>query len=97
MNDITITASELRATATVRIKVDYENNSKAWWGATWHADTDPRIPESCRPIVTELGCDEIDVPAPDADAFRAWAETLPGWADGPEYARHPFTFETLDG
>jgi hypothetical protein len=74
------------------IKVDYENNSKAWWGATWEADTCKAIPDSCRPIVTELGCDDVTVPDEDAAAFRAWAETLPGWSDGPEHARHPFTF-----
>lgn len=74
------------------IRIDYRNNSKAWWDATWDADTCAEIPESCRPLVTELGCDAVTVSGEDAAAFRAWAEKLPGWADGPAYAPHPFTF-----
>lgn len=32
---------------------------------------------------------EIECTAEQADAFVAYASRLPGWADGPAYAKHP--------
>lgn len=78
----------------VTITVDYENNAPAWWGAIPFAPgADPEVlPATCQALF-EMGTDEITVSAEDAAAFRAWAEKLPGWDDGPEHAKHPFTFQ----
>lgn len=72
-----------------RIKIDHENNACAWWDAM-HALAVKDVPSLLRPLTLQ---GEITVSADDAIAFRTWAATLPGWSDGPEYAKHPFTFD----
>ena len=63
------------------IMVDFENNSDFWWNCggldLWTAITgDP-----------SANCVEITPVA--AKAWLHLAEQIPGWADGPDYARHP--------
>lgn len=78
----------------VLIKVDSENNANKWWDAAWQwqeAAKEEDITDAQAAFLA-YGQDEVTVPAEDAAAFRTWAEKLPGWAEGPEYARHPVTF-----
>jgi hypothetical protein len=76
----------------IEIKVDFENNAEKWWNHA-AASSKSGLPESCRSILLLLpSMPRVVVTAEVALAFRKWAETLPGWDDGPEHARHPFTF-----
>jgi hypothetical protein len=71
------------------IKVDYENNAEQWW-----QEANSRV-EECPFEVRRLlfsDEDEITVDQQTAEQFRAWASTLPGWADGPKFARNPVVF-----
>lgn len=73
----------------VTIKVDYENNAEQWW-----QEARSRV-EECPPGTQNLldsDEDEITVDPQSAEQFRAWASTLPGWADGPVFARNPVVF-----
>lgn len=93
---ITVTASQFRDVAEgdvarTTISVDYENNASRWWSAAYLARDG--APASCLPLL--LGAeheDAVTVSDEDAAAFRAWGEKLPGWGDGPVFAREPFTF-----
>jgi hypothetical protein len=76
--------------AKATIKVDHENNATIWWCAAL-ARPASEIPKSTHRLM-HPAFSEVTVTAEDAAAFRAWAEKLPGWSDGPEHARHPFTF-----
>ena len=96
-------------TTQIRIAVDQENNAETWWDAARNALKAGRnaerhtpawtfaraLPASCEPVVCQLLVSEAIVTTQDAAAFRAWAETLPGWSDGPEHAPHPFTFHDV--
>lgn len=71
-----------------RLSTDMENMTECWWDAAHQARD--QFPESVRPLLDwRTDCTEVIVPDEDADAFVALAETLPGWDDGPAYARHP--------
>jgi hypothetical protein len=65
-----------------RISIDYENNAEQWWMAAQASDTTP----AAFAIILADSVDDITVSDEDAAAIMAWAETLPGWADGPEHA-----------
>ena len=73
-------------TAHKTLLIDYENNAEEWWTAAREAIDS--CPEAARSFVQD-GPDEHQVSPETAEAFLAWAATLPGWSDGPEYARHP--------
>ncbi len=71
--------------------------TERWWAEA--RDSHRRASEEdITTAATELltGANVVHVTADDAAAFRTWAESLPGWSDGPEYARHPFTFHDVD-
>jgi hypothetical protein len=59
------------------IRVDDENNAERWWDALREARPD---------IATSLernGCAVV------SDSVLHSLESLPGWSDGPEYAKTP--------
>lgn len=81
----------------IRIAVDYENNAERWWDAARRHRSG--CPASCGHLLDGTGAAETEsatVTTEDADIFCAWASSLPGWADGPDYARHPFTFNPAE-
>lgn len=78
----------------VTIRIDEENAAEAFWSyvATigQQAAEDNGCPSSCVPLLVRS--QSVSVTAEDAAGFREWVATIPGWSDGPEYARDPFTF-----
>lgn len=72
-----------------RIAVDFENNAEAWWDA---ATTSDNAPEAFAPMLAD-NADEIIVSDEDAITILTWAEQLPGWNDGPEYAPTALTVQ----
>lgn len=73
----------------VNIVIDEENNGEIWWEAAHNSKTAP----ACFLRLLDLGPSEgITVGPEDAETIRAWASTLPGWSDGPSYARNPLLF-----
>ena len=71
----------------MRLSLDYENTSRAWWDnggeALWAGITD------------EPGATSVVV---DDDLARSWlaeASRIPGWDAGTEYAPHPIVATAL--
>ena len=77
-----------------RLHIDLENNSESWWDALASSGRMP--PPALRALAVGLrpGRRVRWITAAERDAALAFAATLPGWDNGPEYARHPFTVET---
>ena len=73
---------------TSRITVDEENNAEEWWTAAQTPEAIEAAPAAIRPILTGEA-EEVIVSAVEERQILTWAATLPGWADGPEYARYP--------
>lgn len=91
-------ATKTNAKAKIfRIAIDEENNADLWWD---HAD---REAATC-PFQAGAACELIEPPtthevvvtAEEHDAFVGWASEMPGWEDGPAYARKPFVIQELD-
>ena len=85
------------AATSVTVRVDYENNTEAWWDAFRAAlpglqDSDPELYSLC--LVLDRG-NEIEITDPAAiERFDRFVTGLPGWADedAPEYAQNPLVF-----
>jgi hypothetical protein len=74
------------------IEVDWRNNSELWWDV---ARTEAgNCPSACQDILGRA--ERVIVVDEDAGAFELWAEKIPGWADGPAYARHPVTITDVE-
>ena len=76
----------LRA-APVRVEIDQENNAEAWWDAA-RASVDAPVVFARLDAASASG--RIECSPSEAAALAAWAETLPGYDDGPAHAAHPF-------
>ena len=76
----------LRA-APVRVEIDQENNAEAWWDAA-RASVD--APKVFARLDAASASGRIECSPSEAAALAAWAETLPGYDDGPAHAAHPF-------
>jgi hypothetical protein len=76
------------------INCDEENNAGDWWTAALAADK-TGLPASCVGLVHGT-TDRVTVSAEDAELFRAWGSSLPGWANGPSYAAEPFVFNPAE-
>lgn len=83
-------------TTNVHIVIDHENHAEKFWMHLGEYDVIHMAPisDEARQAIAWLlesapGHDEVTVPSEVADELLAWLETLPGWNDGPEYARHP--------
>lgn len=78
-------ATKRAADDRVMLRIDFENDAGTWWGATARTSDAPAafaaLDGSC---YSEVECSRVE-----AEAVIAWGATLPGWSDGPEYARHP--------
>lgn len=85
--------SELQVTRlTHRLVVDWENNADTWWEAAHESDTAPAFAAEWIHSTPRTG---LEVTKAQADEFRGWAASLPGWSDGPAYARHPVLFQEV--
>lgn len=78
---------------TVTLTVDAENNAETWWDAMrahLRAGTAP-VSTAARGVLRAFDrADSVVTTRKLATEIRLWGETLPGWGDGPEYARDPF-------
>lgn len=73
-----------RPRKTVRVVADEENSAETWWSAA--RDAIDTAPKAARDWLGNPASDELMLTNADARALLAWAERLPGWADGPAYA-----------
>lgn len=75
------------------ITIDKEHNGDAWWtayNATLHPDPRARDIQRVDSIMSQVRNNKSAViPGDELDVFIEWAESLPGWNDGPEHAPHP--------
>ena len=70
-------------TTKVTVRVDYENNGEEWWDALRARPDGKRL---------ERSIDGGDLPLRDLATLVG----LPGWSDGPDYARHPLIVSRED-
>ena len=80
----------------IRIAVDYENNAETWWDAAHDTKVTPDNLAQIHIAQRFESAEAVTVSAEEADAFRKWAATLPGWESGMVHAPHPFTFNDAD-
>lgn len=85
-------ATKRAADDRVMLRIDFENDAETWWGATIRTGDAPAafaaLDGSC---YSEIECSRAE-----AEAVIAWGATLPGWSDGPEYARYPLIVVEID-
>ena len=76
------------------IRADSENCAEEWWDAARAAarTDDSKGAEVFRSL-NEDPDRGVEVNAEELAAFKAWASSLPGHDDGPEYARRPYLVE----
>lgn len=82
------------------IVIDEENSGEAFWTAarTAPGPDDPAEREVWRQILAMDLSVYAEFPSDILAGVEAYAATLPGWADGPDYAPHPwFHTEPIDG
>jgi hypothetical protein len=70
--------------ATVWIQVDFENNAETWWE---QARRRVSPPSELEPLLHSSVASGVTTPAERRDEVLRWCDGIPGWADGPEYAR----------
>lgn len=68
------------------VTVDYENRAEQWWAAAREAAD---APKPVLPLLEIGGLETVTVSDAEAEAILVWAERLPGWDTGPEYAPNP--------
>jgi hypothetical protein len=61
----------------ITVAIDWENNTETWWDAL--REQSPKLHELFFMV------DKLTI---TCEQFRQLTE-LPGWADGPPYAKHP--------
>ena len=76
----------------VIIAADWENNAEEWWEA---AREESNPPKAFKPLLEIGGSNEIEVTEAEEKEIRQWAESLPGWGTGPEYAKTALLFDHL--
>ncbi len=64
----------------VCISLNRATDARAWWMQA--ESLAEGLPPSCRDIVCER-VEHIVVSGADADAFKSWGESIPGWEDAP--------------
>lgn len=72
------------------VGTDWENGDEDWWDAANTATNAPAVWQAA------ASADPIVVTADEAEQIIAWAETLPGWDEGPEFAPHPLVVYQYD-
>lgn len=77
------------------IKIDEENNAEQWWDAARTLAARVSDPTFTR-VMHAIERGDENMPSSDVEAFVAVARTLPGWDDGPSYARNPVLFSLDD-
>lgn len=75
-----------------RISADEENSAEQWWECVAASnDVPPPIQ-----FLLETNATEVTVSDLEAENAIEWAEQLPGWSDGPEYAPTALTVHDAD-
>jgi len=72
------------------ILVDFEYAAGDWWAA---ARSSENVPSAAVPLLEPGNSNVIRVSDEEAEQIMAWASGLPGWDEGPEYARHPLILQ----
>ncbi len=83
----------------MKITIDYENNAETWWDALREYFDTGMVPTDLNDIVNSLlnySISSIKVSEDLARKFENWAETLPGYYDGPSHAQYPIIFEYIE-
>ena len=79
---------EITGEMTVLV-ADEENNAEEWWSeALDNADSAPE----CIKDWLQNATNAILLTPAEAEEVRKWAESLPGWDDGPAHAPYPLLF-----
>ena len=78
------------AFARVKVSADEEYNAEDWWDA---ARADANAPACIKEWIQRLGFTSLYLTPAEAEEVRRWAESLPGWDDGPAHAPHPLIFQ----
>jgi hypothetical protein len=86
----------MAAITSITVKVDSENNAEAWWDAMRESlpaleRNDPEV-AGLLSVLERHGEVEISDPA-TIERFDSFVHSLPGFSDGPEYAREALIFE----
>jgi len=76
------------------VKVDQEYGPDAWWRRA-RATVDTQTPAVSALFARIEEREEAYCRAQDAEALVQWAETLPAWHDGPEYAPNPLIVRSV--
>ena len=92
MSAIETGRGETQPTDRYLIRVDWENNAEEWWDA---ARASSNAPPELLPLFDANTDDRVTVSAEAYERIRQWAETLPGWDTGPEYAKTALFFVPL--
>ena len=83
-----------RPKRTIRVSVEQSNNADEWWTAAQEAAaTNRRIPRRLRRWLLSSTFGDLLLTVTEADKFRAWCESLPGWSTGP---LQPLSFTTAE-
>ena len=76
------------------VKVDQEYGPDAWWQRA-RATVSTQTPAVSALFARIEEREEAYCRAQDAEALVQWAETLPAWHDGPEYAPNPLIVRSV--
>jgi hypothetical protein len=84
------------AITSVTVRADGENNAETWWDAMRAAlpalrETDPEIADLLLALERRGEVEIVDGAA--VERFDRFVRTLPGWSDGPGYARDALIFQ----
>jgi hypothetical protein len=74
----------------VSIMADEEYNAEDWWFA---ARADGNAPACVKEWIQLMSFTPLYLTPAEAAEVRKWAESLPGWDDGPVHAPHPLLFQ----
>ena len=75
---------------------DDEYDSVEWWAAAVAADLSALSLHDREIVERVLTVDDVLLTAAQVDAVTSWARSLPGYADGPEYAPEALLFVPLE-
>jgi hypothetical protein len=73
----------------VKVIADEENNAEIWWDAARAASDTPAC---VKEWIQLMRFAPLYLTREQAIEVRKWAESLPGWDDGPAHAPYPLLF-----
>ena len=83
---------------SVLVKIDYENNAEEFWNAFAKEypqlrASDPEVFEVCKEIAADREVEIVDAEA--IQRFSDFVEALPGYSDGPAFAKTALIFQQV--